>query len=51
MFGKTGLFKVFKQNAKSTLGKLKHEVLNALKEHVGSGLIHDDLTFMAMEIN
>jgi phosphoserine phosphatase RsbU/P len=51
MFGKTELLKVFKQNMNSSLEKLKHAVLNALKEHVGKGAIHDDLTFLTMEIN
>jgi phosphoserine phosphatase RsbU/P len=51
MFGKIELLKVFKQNMNSSLEKLKHAVLNALKEHVGKGVIHDDLTFLTMEIN
>ena len=51
MFGRAGLMKVLKQNSDSNMDDLKQQVLSALSDHVDGGLLTDDLTFMAVEIN
>ena len=51
IFGRPKLLSILKHHNDSPPDILKKAILKALKEHMGSTLFRDDLTFMSMEIN
>jgi phosphoserine phosphatase RsbU/P len=51
LLGREGLMNILRQNSDSNMDDLKQQVLSALGDHVDGGLLTDDLTFMAVEIN
>ncbi len=50
LFGTRRLVAVLDANAGAPLGGIKSAVLQALREHAGNGLTHDDVTLIAMEV-
>lgn len=49
-FGKSRLLAILDSAGKDSLNSLKSAVLEALRKHTGGPMIHDDVTFMAVEI-
>lgn len=50
-FGPKRLLAVLQQSGEASLFALKHAVVNALRQHTGGSLEHDDVTLMAVEIS
>ena len=50
LFGDRRLHDVLDANAGASVTELKSAVLQALHEHTGNGLTHDDVTLIAMEV-
>lgn len=50
LFGEERLRAVLERTAGADLTAVKTAVLNAVREHTGGSLAHDDVTFMALEV-
>jgi sigma-B regulation protein RsbU (phosphoserine phosphatase) len=50
-FGQERLKKILDTNIKAPLSELKSAILQALHQHTQVGLIHDDVTLIALEIS